>query len=59
LVRIYRGGLNNLLSFIECKDDTQKYDGHAWKTIKTRSEIVAMILVTKHTTLPSPKVVAY
>jgi hypothetical protein len=59
LVRIYRGGLNNLLSFIECKADIQKYYGHAWKTIKTRSEIEAVILVTKHTTLPSPKVVAY
>ena len=56
-------GLNNLLYFIECENDDQKYVlkicGDAWENIKTESEVNAMISVTKYTNVPIPKVVAY
>ncbi|CAF1405892.1 unnamed protein product [Rotaria sordida] len=38
-------GLNNLLFFIECENDQEKYVlkicGNAWENIKTESEVIA------------------
>ena len=56
-------GLNNLLFFVECENDDQKYVlkicGNAWKKIKTESEINAINLVHQYTKIPLPKIVAY
>jgi aminoglycoside phosphotransferase (APT) family kinase protein len=56
-------GLNNLLFFVECENDQQKYVlkicGNPWKKIKTESEINAIQLVHQHTNIPLPRVVAY
>jgi aminoglycoside phosphotransferase (APT) family kinase protein len=57
------GGLNNLIFFIECENDNQKYVlkicGNAWTKIKTESEITAINLVHKYTQILLPKIVAY
>ncbi|UJR07905.1 hypothetical protein I4U23_012188 [Adineta vaga] len=56
-------GLNNFLAFVDCENDTQRYVlkicGDAWDKIKTESEVTAMKVVSKHTTLPIPKIIAY
>ncbi|CAF1373862.1 unnamed protein product [Rotaria sordida] len=56
-------GLNNLLFFIECENDQEKYVlkicGKFWENIKTESEVIAMTFVTKYTNIPLPKVLAY
>ncbi|CAF2994249.1 unnamed protein product [Rotaria sp. Silwood2] len=56
-------GLNNLLFFVECENDQDKYVlkicGRSWKKIKTESEVAAMNIVHKYTQIPLPKLVAY
>lgn len=57
------GGLNNLLFFIKCENDQERYvlkvGGDACEHIKTEAEVNAMIIVAKYTTIPIPRVVAY
>lgn len=56
-------GLNNLLFFVQCENDNQKYVlkicGTAWTKIKTESEVEAINLVHQYTQIPLPKIVAY
>ena len=57
------GGLNNLVFFIKCENDLERHVlkvcGDAWEQIKTESEANGMVIVTKYTTIPIPRVVAY
>src|SRR5690348_8142795 len=56
-------GLTNLLFFVECENDQNKYVlkicGNAWTKIKTESEVIAMHLVHQYTQIPLPNIVAY
>jgi fructosamine-3-kinase len=56
-------GLNNLIFFIDCENDVQRYVlkicGDAWEYIKTESEVNAMKYIAKYTTIPVPKVIAH
>ncbi|CAF1104747.1 unnamed protein product [Rotaria sp. Silwood1] len=57
------GGLNNLIFFVECENDPDKYvlkiGGRSCPKIKTESEVAAINIVHKYTQIPLPKVVAY
>ncbi|CAF1016735.1 unnamed protein product [Rotaria sordida] len=56
-------GLNNLLFFVECENDENKYVlkicGRSCPKVKTESEVAAINIVHKYTKIPLPKVIAY
>lgn len=56
-------GLNNLLFFVDCENDEQRYVlkvcGTVWTKVKTESEVCAIELVHQHTNIPLPKIVAF
>jgi len=56
-------GLNNLLFFIDCENDPQRYVlkicGNVWTKLKTESEVCAIELVHRHTTIPLPQIIGY
>lgn len=56
-------GYNNLIFFIDTEESTEHYvlkiGGRFWDTIKTEAEVKALELISKHTTIPAPKVLAY
>ncbi|CAF1088303.1 unnamed protein product [Rotaria sordida] len=56
-------GYNNLIFFIDTTESIERYalkiGGRYWKKIKTEAEVKALELLTKYTTIPVPKVLAY
>ncbi|CAF0976318.1 unnamed protein product [Adineta steineri] len=56
-------GYNNLIFFINTQENTQQYvikiGGRYWNKIKTEAEVKALELLSKHTTIPVPKILAY
>ncbi|CAF3405699.1 unnamed protein product [Rotaria socialis] len=56
-------GYNNLIFFINTVENTERYvlkiGGRYWNRIKTEAEVKALELLTKYTTIPVPKVLAY
>ncbi|CAF3290859.1 unnamed protein product [Rotaria sp. Silwood2] len=56
-------GYNNLIFFIDTAESTERYalkiGGRYWNKIKTEAEVKALELLTKYTTIPVPKVLAY
>ncbi|CAF3715458.1 unnamed protein product [Rotaria sp. Silwood1] len=56
-------GYNNLIFFIDTVENSERYalkiGGRYWNQIKTEAEVKALELLTKYTTIPVPKVLAY
>ncbi|CAF1085430.1 unnamed protein product [Didymodactylos carnosus] len=55
-------GYNNLLFFVDTDDDEHyvlKVGGRYWKQLKTETEVIALQLVSKYTSVPVPNVVAW
>lgn len=56
-------GYNNLLFLIDVDESSERYvlkiGGRYWNKIKTEAEVKSLELLTKYTTVPAPKVLAY
>lgn len=57
------GGLNNLIIFIQCENDSRRYvlkiGGTVWTKTKTESEVSSIELVHQHTNIPLPTILSF